>query len=78
MGLVRRSIAAEGYHGDREARAQGSLAACYRELLGAVGDPRDSDEATGVPGVLENLLCPKPLFPTLSCLQVTRTSVSPS
>lgn len=33
MGLVRRSVAAEGYHGDREARAQGSLTACYRELL---------------------------------------------
>lgn len=25
VGLVRRSIAAVGYHGDREARAQGSL-----------------------------------------------------
>lgn len=52
-------MAAAGYHGDREARAQGSPQPAKETVLGAGGKPCDSDEVAGAQGVPEPFSCPQ-------------------
>lgn len=48
-------MAVTSYHGDREARAQGSSHPAKGIVLGVGGKSRDSDEVTGARGVSEPL-----------------------